>query len=90
MRAVARIEDRYQTKSRKKGLLSDNLVLAYNIQQSGIKDDPSNIKRFVTNVNGAEYAVFRKEEAAGVDVTVAHQSRIMITSSLGIGTLTVS
>ena len=90
VRAVARIEDRYQTKSGKKGLLSDNLVLAYNIQQSGIKDDPSNIKRFVTNVNGAEYAVFRKEEAAGVDITVAHQSRIMITSSLGIGTLTVS
>ena len=91
VRTVKRIEDRYQASANaKNALLSDNLVLAYNTQTSGIKDDPSNIKRFVTKVNGSDYAVFREEKAAGIDITVAHQSRIIITSSLGIGTLTIS
>lgn len=90
VRAVKRIEERFQAKSGKQTLLSNNLVLAYNIQNSGIKDDPSNIKRFVTKVNGADYAVFREEKAAGIDITVAHQSRIIITSGLGIGKLTIS
>ena len=90
VRSVKRIEERFQAKSGKQTLLSNNLVLAYNIQNSGIKDDPSNIKRFVTKVNGADYAVFREEKAAGIDITVAHQSRIIITSGLGIGKLTIS
>ena len=82
--------ERYQTSSGKSTLLSNNLVLLFNAQNSGIKDDPSNIKRFVTKVNGQDFAVFKKEEAAGVDVTVAHQSLIAIPSSLGIGKITVS
>ena len=90
VRSVKRIEERFQAKSGKQTLLSNNLVLAYNVQNSGIKDDPSNIKRFVTKVNGADYAVFREEKAAGIDITVAHQSRIIITSGLGIGKLTIS
>lgn len=91
VRQVKRIEERYQSSaSAKSALLSDNLVLGYNTQQSGIKEDPSNIKRFITPVNGNEYAVFRKEEAAGIDITVCHQSRIILTSSLGIGKLTIS
>lgn len=90
VKSVKRIEERFQNKNGKQTLLSNNLVLAYNIQNSGIKDDPSNIKRFVTKVNGADYAVFREEKAAGIDITVAHQSRIIITSGLGIGKLTIS
>ena len=82
--------ERYQTSSGKSTLLSNNLVLLFNAQSSGIKDDPSNIKRFVTPVNGADFAVFREEKAAGVDITVAHQSVIAITSGLGIGKITVS
>ena len=82
--------ERYQAASGKSTLLSNNLVLLFNAQSSGIKDDPSNIKRFVTKVKGADFAVFREEKPAGVDVTVAHQSVIVITSSLGIGKITVS
>ena len=82
--------ERYQTASGKATLLTNNLVLLFNAQTSGIKDDPSNIKRFVTKVNGQDFAVFREEKAAGVDVTVAHQSLIAITSSLGVGKYTVS
>ena len=82
--------ERYQTRTGKQTLLSNNLVLLFNAQTSGIKDDPSNIKRFVTKVNGQDFAVFREEKAAFLDITVAHQSLIAITSSLGIGKITVS
>lgn len=82
--------ERYQSGCGKSTLLSNSLVLLFNAQNSGVKDDPSNIKRFVTKVNGADFAVFRKEDAAFVDITVAHQSLIAITSGLGIGKITVS
>ena len=82
--------ERYQGASGKSTLLSNNLVLLFNAQTSGVKDDPSNIKRFVTKVNGQDFAVFREEKAAFIDITVAHQSLIAITSSLGIGKITVS
>ena len=65
-------------------------MLLFNAQASGIKDDPSNIKRFVTKVAGQDFAVFREEKAAFIDVTVAHQSLIAITSGLGVGKITVS
>lgn len=82
--------ERFQSGTGKATLLSNNLVLLFNAQRSGLKDDPSNIKRFVTKVAGSTDAVFREEHAAGVDVTVAHQSLIAITSSLGIGKITIS
>ena len=82
--------ERYQSGSGKSTLLSNALVLLFNAQTSGVKDDPSNIKRFVTKVNGQDFAVFREEKAAFIDITVAHQSLIAITSSLGIGKITVS
>ncbi len=82
--------ERYQSGSGKSTLLSNALVLLFNAQASGVKDDPSNIKRFVTKVNGQDFAVFREEKAAFIDITVAHQSLIAITSSLGIGKITVS
>ena len=82
--------ERYQGASGKSTLLSNNLVLLFNAQTSGVKDDPSNIKRFVTKVNGQDFAVFREEKAAFIDITVAHQSLIAITSPLGIGKITVS
>ena len=82
--------ERYQSGSGKSTLLSNNLVLLFNAQGSGIKDDPSNIKRFVTKVAGQDFAVFREEKAAFIDVTVAHQSLIAIPSALGVGKITVS
>ena len=82
--------ERYQASSGKSTLLSNNLVLLFNAQSSGIRDDPSNIKRFVTKVAGQDFAVFREEKAAFIDITVAHQSLIAVTSALGAGKITVS
>ena len=82
--------ERYQSGSGKATLLSNSLVLLYNAQSSGVKDDPSNIKRFVTKVAGQDFAVFREEKAAFLDITVAHQSLIAIPTALGVGKITVS
>ena len=89
VKTVAPIEHIYQNGA-SKAAMADSLVLAYNAQQSGLKDDPSNIKQFVTKIGGGEYAVFREEHGAFVDVTVAHQSQIVVTSTTGIRKLTIS
>lgn len=84
------VNERFQSGTAKAPLITTNIVLAFTANGSGLKDDPSNIKRFVTKVAGADFAVFREERAACVDVTVAHQSLIAVTSNLGIGKLTIS
>lgn len=87
---VKEIAQIYQNGASKAAMI-DNLVLAYNVQRSGIKDDPSNIKLFATKMGGgSEYAVYREEHGAYLDVTVAHQSRVIVTSTTGIGKLTIS
>ena len=88
--SVSVCNERYQSGSGKATLLSNSLVLLYNAQSSGVKDDPSNIKRFVTKVAGQDFAVFREEKAAYLDITVAHQSLIAIPTALGVGKITVS
>ena len=68
-------------------------IVLYFLANSGAgKDDPSNIKRFVSNTaGGGEYRVYRHEVSAKlVDVTVEHYSKISITSNLGIRQHTVS
>ena len=90
VRRVSPVEQVYQNGASKAAMI-DSLVLAYNIQNSGIKDDPSNIKIFTTRMGGGgEYAVYREERGAWVDITVAHQSRVLVTSTSGIGKLTIS
>ena len=87
---VENIKHIYQSGSSKAAMI-DSLVLAYNVQRSGLKDDPSNIKLFATKMaGGSEYAVFREEHGAFIDVTVAHQNQIVATSTAGIGKLTIS
>lgn len=68
------------------------IVLFYNAMSGVSKDDPSNIKRFVSMTEGGtEYAVYRNEvNAKLVDITVEHYSNIVVTSTLGIRQITVS
>lgn len=83
-------KQRYQTGSGKSALTTANVVLAYNAQSGAGRNDPSNIKRFVTPVKGGDYTVFREEKPATVAVTVAHCSNVVLTSSAGIRKLTIS
>ena len=90
VKTVKQVEQIYQNGASKAAMI-DNLVLAYNVQGSGLDEDPSNIKQFVTHMGGgSEYAVYREEHGAFVDLTVAHQNRIVVTSTTGIGKLTIS
>jgi hypothetical protein len=81
---------RYQSSLTAKSLVQTTLtVLLYLAYQGASKDDPSNIKRFVTPV-GTRYRVFRKESDKFIDLSVEHYSNAVITSTLGIRKLTVS
>lgn len=68
------------------------IVLYYLAVSGQSKDDPSNIKRFVSMTSGGgEYKVYRQEvNAKLIDITVEHYSNIVITSNLGIRQHTVS
>ena len=84
-------EERYETGSGKGALVTNNIVLAYNAQSGANKDDPSNIKRFVTDAGGTQFRVYRREVSSDlVEVTVSHCSNIVLTSSTGIRKLTIS
>jgi hypothetical protein len=83
--------ERCQLGSEKKPLISASAVLCFNALDNATGDDPSNVKRFVTNTDGAGFRVFRREVASDlVEITVSHRSHIVLTSSAGIQLVTVS
>lgn len=83
-------EARYRATASTLGTFIGNLVFMF-LAESGVsKDDPSNIKRFVGNVDGGRIAVYRHELARRVEIAVAHKSKVAITSTLGIRKFTVS
>ena len=79
------------TKAGKTNLLGANAVYMFNAQSGASKDDPSNIKRFVTPMGGGKFRVYRQEVTSKlIDITVEHYSNIVCTSTLGIRKRTVS
>lgn len=70
----------------------NNLVLMFQALEGATKDDPSNIKRFVSHVDsGGLGAVYRREVGPKlVELTVEHYSVPVITSTLGIRKATIS
>jgi hypothetical protein len=86
--SVKIVKAKYQSTLTAKAQVQNALtVLMYMAQKGLSKNDPSNIKRFVSD-NG--WKVFRKEDDLFVDISVAHNSNIVITSTLGIEQLTVA
>ncbi|MBQ6103010.1 MAG: hypothetical protein IJL06_04995 [Kiritimatiellae bacterium] len=84
--------ERYQTGSGKAQLTTAGTVLFFNAQDGASPEDPSNIKRFESPEDGGGYwAVYRREITSKlVGITVAHKSKIALTSSTGIQKLTIS
>jgi len=75
----------------KQRIIGQNRVFLFNAQDGASRDDPSNIKRFVSNMFGGRWFVFEQQVSARVwDITVAHASNIAITSPLGIAVLDVA
>jgi len=85
-------KERYQTGAATKAEILNNLVLMFMALGGGDLEDASNIKRFVSPVEGGgNVRVFVQELGPHlVAVTVEHNSNIAITSTLGIRKFTVS
>ncbi|MGE9296384.1 MAG: hypothetical protein ACQKBV_08885 [Puniceicoccales bacterium] len=81
---------RYQSSASAKSAVVGNAVYAFYGQQALSKDEPSNIKRFVTPTDGGSFRVFREEHTKYTDITVEHYSNVIATSDLGVRKLTIS
>jgi hypothetical protein len=85
-------KERRQSAAATKTQILANLVLMFNAMSGGDDEDPSNIKRFWSPVEGGgKVRVYEHRVSAKlIDVTVEHNSNIIVTSTLGIRKLTIS
>lgn len=90
--AVRVSRERYQNAATtKEKITTANIVNTFRAEANAMADDPSSIKRFVSNAGGSLIRVFREEIGLKfIDVTVEHYSKIVITSTLGLRKLTIS
>ncbi len=83
--------ERFQSGSAKQNLVGSNVILGFMAEQGQSKDDPSNIKRFVSAQDGGPFRVFRQELTSHlIQISVSHYSNIVLTSNLGLRKLTVT
>lgn len=83
-------KERFQTGSTKQNLVGPNVVLAFMANPGMSKDDPSNIKRFVSSQEGGQFRVYRQELTSHlVQISVSHYSNIVLTSNLGLRKIAV-
>lgn len=76
---------RYQSSSTAKSKIVAGKVYSYYAKAGAMPDDPSNIKRFVTNVpGGGVFRVYINSVRKRTEVCVEHYSRLVLTSALGI------
>lgn len=80
----------YQSAVATKTGIVANKVIIFSAPQGLSKDDPSNIKRFVTPTGSGIVRVYRQDFAKRVEISVEHYSNVVITSTVGIRQLTIS
>jgi hypothetical protein len=85
------ISGRYQSSSTEKSAFLGNSIYAFYTHDEIMKDEPANIKRFVTPIDGGSpFRVYLEEHSKFSDITVEHYSNIVITSTNGIRKLVVA
>lgn len=96
LRAKLFVEDvkivgaRYQSDMKSKSQIVGNEIFTFFAQNTLEKDEPSNLKRFITPVESGDlFRVYVEERAKYTDISVEHYSSIVVTSSLGITKMTV-
>lgn len=84
--------ERYQSSvTAKSKVMTAGAVVVFHAENGVGKDDPSNIKRFVSNTRqGGALAVHVEEKAKQTLITVEHYSKIVVTSTLGAKKLNVT
>jgi hypothetical protein len=84
------VSARYQNGAEKISILGSS-VFAFYTRNDIMKDEPANIKRFVTPVDGGgTFRVYADEHNKFTDLTVEHYSNVVLTSPDGIRQLTMS
>lgn len=84
------ISTQYQSSATSKSAIADKAVYAYYGNEALSKDEPSNLKRFITPTEGGKFRVYLDQRAKYTDLTVEHYSSIVVTSDLGIRKLSIS
>lgn len=83
--------ERYQSSASAKTKILPDVVLCFYGEDSIMRDDPSNAKRFWHACRGGEmFGVYVEENGKFIDITVEHYSVSVIASALGLRTLTIS
>lgn len=79
------IRARYQSNNQQKSQIAADSIYAYFAQNTITKDEPSNLKRFVTPVDGGgAFRVYLEEDVKFSSISVEHYSNIVVTSTMGI------
>lgn len=78
------VKARYQSTPTDKEPIVPSKIYAYTAFKGADKDDPTNIKRFVSNChNGKRWAVYVEDHPKFIDVTVEHYDSTYATSAIG-------
>lgn len=84
------IRARYQNNNSKSQIVG-NSIYAYFAQSAVTKDEPSNLKRFITPVDGGSpFRVYIEDNTKFTSISVEHYSNIVVTSDLGIQKITIN
>ena len=83
---------RYQATATLKNQIVGSQVIEFYAEEGLTQDDPSHIKRFVSNTDaGQPFSVYVQPYGAKLwDVTVEHYSNIIVTSTLGLRALNIN
>lgn len=84
------VKARYQSSASAKTAIVPSVVYTYIAIPGATKDDPTNVKRFVTPTASGKFRVYVMEHEKFTDISVEHYSNIVATSSLGVRKLTCS
>ncbi|MDR0428486.1 MAG: hypothetical protein LBG86_00405, partial [Puniceicoccales bacterium] len=69
---------RYQISENSKAKIVGNDVYLFYTQNNITKDEPANIKRFLTPIDGSNFRVYVEEHSKFTDLTVEHYSNIIV------------
>jgi hypothetical protein len=87
---VGIIKARFQSSASAKSSVVPSVVYSY-LAQAGVgKDDPSNVKRFITPTDAGRYKVYVQRYDKFTDISVEHYTNTVITSTLGIRKITAT
>lgn len=81
----------YQSSSTAKAYILGQRSIAFYSQDNPTRDDPTNLKHFVTPAGDGDFRVYRQPVGAKfVDITVEHYDNIVGTATVGINQLAVT